>query len=430
MPASPIAGRSWARASSPRDAARHRTTRFLGSVSVLDVETTEPLERIGFARPGSSALVLLRRRGFPVGWVHIDAAVVADRERLLEQIRDEIRRHRATVPGEVLPVDVSLSTLCELPAISVVVCTRDRPQSLDLCLRSLVDLDYPRFEIIVVDNASQDTATMEIAARFPVRYVREETPGLDWARNRGIREASYDIIGFTDDDVRVDAQWLRSLARAFGDAEVSAVTGLVAPAELETEAQWYFEIVYGGMGKGLLPKRFSLESVSSEEVIGVQAIGVGANMAFRRSVFCDVGDFDTALDIGTAAFGAGDLEMFNRVLIAGRVLRYEPSAIVWHVHRREIRALRRQLYADGRSFGVYLIKLWRERPELRGIVAQYLATRWVPWLGGRLILGLLGRHQLPLRLLWANLWGATHAPWAYRVTTRQNRRLRSARTAR
>ena len=90
-----------------------------------------------------------------------------------------------------------------------------------------------------------------------VRYVREPRPGLDWARNRAIAEARGDVIAFTDDDVAVDPGWIRALVAAFGsDETVAAVTGLVLPAELETEAQVLFER-YRSFSRGFVPRRIA-----------------------------------------------------------------------------------------------------------------------------------------------------------------------------
>lgn len=77
----------------------------------------------------------------------------------------------------------------ELPPISIVVCTRDRSALLGKCLRTLAALDYPAFEIIVVDNAPASDETERLVSdsqtQMPLRYTRENRPGLDWARNRG-----------------------------------------------------------------------------------------------------------------------------------------------------------------------------------------------------------------------------------------------------
>ena len=108
------------------------------------------------------------------------------------------------------------------PMISVVVCTRNRPQSLLATLRSLTAMSYRPFEVVVVDNAPSSEATREaVLAEYGgdprVRYVREPRPGLSCARNRGIEEAAADIVAFTDDDVIVDRLVAgRHLARLSG----------------------------------------------------------------------------------------------------------------------------------------------------------------------------------------------------------------------
>jgi glycosyltransferase involved in cell wall biosynthesis len=100
-------------------------------------------------------------------------------------------------------------------ACSVVVCTRNRAVELDRCLRSLQRQDYSSFEIIVVDSASNDELTREVTRRNGVRYVSEKRPGLSRARNRGAREAKFEIIAYLDDDAEAQAGWLRALAEEF-----------------------------------------------------------------------------------------------------------------------------------------------------------------------------------------------------------------------
>ena len=152
----------------------------------------------------------------------------------------------------------------------MIVCTRDRPGELEDCLTALASLKYPSYEVLVVDNASIDERTAAVAARFGVRYVRESRPGLDWARNRGIRESRYSIIAFIDDDARADPNWLSALARAFEDCQVDAVTGLVAPLELETEAQQLYEFAYGGMGKGFESRHLDRSLLGPDQLLRVQ----------------------------------------------------------------------------------------------------------------------------------------------------------------
>ena len=316
------------------------------------------------------------------------------------------------------------------PRVSVIVCTKDRADSLEACLTSLAKLDYREYEVVVVDNASATDTTRDVSSRFPVRYVREERPGLDWARNRGIGESQYEIVAFTDDDVEVDSGWLRGIARAFSDPEVMLVTGLIAPAELATPAQVTFEFAYGGMGKGFVERRWDPQLLTAHDLLSAHELGAGANMAFRRSVFEKIGVFDTALDVGTPAHGAGDLDMFHRVLASGGVAHYQPDALVWHRHRRDFKGLWRQLQDNGRSFGAYLFTRYvaarrGSGPLTPREVVGYAIRIWLAWRVGRVVRRFLRRDQLALPLQVAEWTGVLKAPWAYVATQRSDKRLRA-----
>ena len=290
-----------------------------------------------------------------------------------------------------------------LPPISVVICTRDRAETLRRCLASVQALDYPQFEVIVVDNASTTDATRALVQSLPgIRYVREDRPGLDWARNRGIAEARHDIVAYTDDDTQVDASWLRGFAAAFAEPGVQAVTGLVVPMALDTAARVYFEDVYGGMGRGFTQWVRPGGKVSTRDKLWSSSCGVGANMAFRRRVFDRVGTFDTGLDVGTATRGGGDIEMFHRVMARGEGLAYAPDAFVWHEHRADYPALLRQLRDNGSGFAAYLMAAWRNRTVPRRSILAFAAKDWIwDWQVKRLLRP--GRHRRDS--VWAELGG-------------------------
>lgn len=398
---------------------------------VQQVELGSPLalQSAALDRPGRTLRLLARYRGHPVGWVTIptEGAAVIDESRISHLMAEQIGWDLAhfafpaaesalEAPGDAVP-------------ISVIICTRDRPHDLARCLRAVFALEYPNFEVIVVDNASRDGEAAAVAKHFGARLVREDRPGLDWARNRGIAEARQPIVAFVDDDATPDVLWLAAIASAFANPDVDAVTGLVAPLELETPPQLLFEFTYGGMGKGFKPRLFHRDRSSAAELIEIQAVGVGTNMAFRRQVFDRVGPFDTALDVGTPSRGGGDLDMFHRTLVAGCTLLYQPSALVWHRHRREMDELERQLADDGCAFSVYLMKIWRSRTVPRRAVVSFAARRWVPWLLKRLLRGLLGRGVMPLPLLWAQVRGLLAAPRAAWRAARNDRRLRQPEVA-
>jgi GT2 family glycosyltransferase len=271
------------------------------------------------------------------------------------------------------------STANALPLVTVAVCTRDRPDDLARCLEAISQLHYPHLDCLVVDNGSRDSSIEHLVrARFPkVRYVCEQRPGLDWARNRAIAEARGDIIAYTDDDVIVDPDWVLSLVRVFQEnPDVMAVTGLVVPYALETEAQLLFEI-YGGFGRGFVRKRYQLQNHKSHWYdLGTGQIGTGANMAYRRRLFETIGGFDPALDVGTVTNGGGDLEMFFRVLKEGHTILYEPTAIVRHRHRRSYQQLRTQIANNGVGLVSFWVRTVLAYPD-EGLNAVHIGIRYL-----------------------------------------------------
>jgi GT2 family glycosyltransferase len=229
---------------------------------------------------------------------------------------------------------------------SVIVCTRDRPTDLVRCLDALLRCDPPADEILVVDNAPRTDTTRTLVQHYrTVRYVLEPRPGLSVARNAGIRHASGNLIAFTDDDVAVHPSWVQRLRLAFDRPEVLAVTGLVLPAALDTEAQWIFEKEFGGFSQGYRGIRFDPEFFRLGRRKGVPAwrVGAGANMAFRREAFEQVGLFDERLGAGAAGCSE-DSELWYRLLASGWTCRYDPTCVVFHTHRAELAQLRSQMY--------------------------------------------------------------------------------------
>lgn len=316
-----------------------------------------------------------------------------------------------------------------LPLVTVAVCTRDRPEALGRCLSALLCLAYPSLDLLVIDNAPRGPETRnQVLARPPIRYTVEPRPGLDWARNRAIAEAQGEFLAFTDDDVLPDRHWVMALMEVFFEApEVQAVTGSVVPHTLETPAESAFE-AYGGFGKGPLPRRFAYAAenrLRRSSHFSVGQMGTGANMAFRRCLFAEIGGFDPALDVGTPIGGGGDLEMFLRVLQAGHVLVYEPKALVRHGHRRDMEGLRHQIRSWGRSFVSVLFKAWQAYPRER----PYILLFGCRWLFGRYPLRLIreapeGRCSAVQRgLVWEEFRGALEALAAYPRARRQARAL-------
>jgi GT2 family glycosyltransferase len=262
--------------------------------------------------------------------------------------------------------------VAQAPFVSVIVPTRDRPEQVRRCVQSLLDLHYPRYEIIVVDNAPSSRATADFIQQTyrdvpQVRYIREDHPGSSWARNRGMLAARGEILAFADDDVVIDRYWLLELVRAFSRAdEVACVTGLVLPVELETPPQFWIE-EYGGFSKGFTRHIFDMaENHPKTPLYPYTAgrFGTGASMAFTAAFLRSVGGFDPALGPGSPAQGGEDLTLFFQAVTQGYKLVYESAALMYHPHRRDYSGLRKQIYQYGIGLTAYLTRSMLDTPRL------------------------------------------------------------------
>ncbi len=333
--------------------------------------------------PYTRAIVLVRDAGRPRGIVEMPIPPEGLDATVLEQrLRDAVEQHDlAPVSGDNARALFSMSTMFSgLPPVTVVVATRDRPETLRRCVDSILASEYPDFDVLVVDNAPGSIATQRVVADTygpgsRVRYVREATPGLACAHNRALPEITSPIVAFTDDDVIVDRDWLANLVAGFGTApDVGCVTGMIFPMEIETHAQDLVERSVG-FNKGLERRLYRLGGAGETDPLFPYAagkFGSGANMAFRTDVLRSLGGFDPALGTGTRAKGGDDLAAFFDVVAAGHALVYEPAAIVFHAHRRAEEALARQAFGYGAGLTAYLTRALATRPTRACEVATKL----------------------------------------------------------
>ncbi len=397
-------------------------------IKIADLELSEPIPEFNGLSEYAFLQLLLRWHSQPFGSIRVpvrgDRCVIADIvAKVMEDQSDGLIYkilHLAVenlVPGDHWNVKHLLTLLPSVPlvpppTVSVAVCTRDRTEDLALCLTALGELDHAPLEILVIDNAPGTNATRDLVeTSFPeVRYILEPRPGLDHARNRAITEARGEILAYTDDDVIVDARWTGSIVTLFGsDSDIMAVTGLVVPYELETEPQQLFE-QYGGFGRGFVRKWYRADEAGRRHLArqhaGSGKYGTGANMAYRRAVFPEIGVFDPALDVGTVTNGGGDLDMFFRVLKYGHTLVYEPAAIVRHRHRRDYAHLRAQITNNGIGFFSHLVRNSLEFPEERKGLA-WLGLWWFwEWNFRRGLKSLFKPGDIPRELIFAELRGS------------------------
>lgn len=376
----------------------------------LDLDLDRSLPTVALEADETGWAVLVRRAGRPVAfWIEpLPPSTRMDPEavgaRVAREAGSDVLRAciRDALPlrGEAPP----------LPSLTVAVCTHARPERLARCLDAIALLEVlPGLaapEVLVVDNAPPDGRTREVAvARPSVRYVVEPVPGLNFGRNRALVEATGDWIAFLDDDVVPDPTWLAGLMAAWREhPDARAVTGLVLPFALETEAQILFERA-GGFRRGCRTIRHEPRWPEDPRYpAGAGTFGAGANMAFHRATLLDLGGFDEALDTGPPLPGGGDLDAFYSVLHAGHPLVYEPAAFVFHEHRRDLNGLRHQYYTWGLGFMAYVGKHLRGDPAMRGRFRS-LVRWWHRYQARNLKASLRGRHPLPPEMVWAEWRG-------------------------
>jgi GT2 family glycosyltransferase len=348
-------------------------------VAVIDI--AGPLTELDCQRseqpPYTAAWILVCRAGHPLGSIEIP---LHDTVITVAEVEGEVRRQLGD--GRDRDPKVAYEPPLTLSRASVVVPTNfARPAELRRCLKALAELDHPDYEVIVVDNRPADAPAAELEG---VRVVREPRPGISAARNRGLAVATGEIIAFTDDDVQAHPGWLSALGSRFArQPHISAVTGLVVPLELETQAQILFEQSGSGLDRGYAPLTFERagrflvrrrdQQADREEVRSLYLtgeFGSGANMAFRTAVLQASGGFDEALGVGTQTRGGEDLAMLVELLTAGHQLGYEPAAIIEHQHRATMGDLDRQIYGYGVGFTAMLTAVTMRDPwHLLGLPA-------------------------------------------------------------
>lgn len=263
---------------------------------------------------------------------------------------------------------------------TVVVATYNRPDTVVRCVRSLLSADGQGFSVIVVDNApNSDRAFKALQEHFSgssrVRYVAAEQPGLAAAHNAALAHVETDLVLFTDDDVVVDRRWVKSMVAAFeSDPAVACVTGLIMPAELETETQWLIEDAVG-FAKGFDRRVFDRDQHRPDDPLfplTAGSFGSGANMAFRTAYLREAGGFDEALGAGSLGGGGDDLAAFIDVVQTGRRLVYEPSAVVFHPHHRLPAAARTMAYGYGKGLTAAMISSLVSHPRLLRVLLWHL----------------------------------------------------------
>jgi hypothetical protein len=197
------------------------------------------------------------------------------------------------------------------------------------------------------------------------------------------------------------------------------------PAELETDAQLWFE-QFGGhsKGRGFTPDVFSPATAHRQSPLyPLPPFGAGGNMVFRPGVLERIGGFDTALGAGTPAMGSEDTLALMQVLVAGGTVAYQPSALVWHHHRRDLAGLRNQLVGYGTGLTAAYTSLLLRDPRLIRPLLRLAPTALRDTFGDSDRLAGL-RADFPRGLVGANRRGLLTGPVKYLRSRLADRRLR------
>jgi glycosyltransferase involved in cell wall biosynthesis len=244
---------------------------------------------------------------------------IVTRERMPKKsfymLRDKLGQDDSALPHRPLP---------KTPLVSVIVCSYNGAKTLAGCLESLGKLNYPDYEIILVDDGSTDD-TAYIAAQFPnVRYIHQGNHGLSHARNTGAGAAKGDVLVYTDSDCMADVDWLYYLIGTLLSGDYAGVGG---PNVSPPAQNWVQACVAGAPGG---PSHVLLTDTIAEHI-------PGCNMAFYRWAFDSVGGFDAEY-----RKAGDDVDFCWRLQQAGGVIAFSPTAIVWHHRRFTLRAFFKQ----------------------------------------------------------------------------------------
>jgi GT2 family glycosyltransferase len=238
--------------------------------------------------------------------------------------------------------DAPFASQVALPSFSVVVCTYNGSATIRDTLEGLQKVDYPDFEVIIVNDGSTDN-TAQIAGQYAnFRLISTENRGLSNARNTGIYAATGEIVAFIDDDAYPDVHWLRYLAYSYLTTDHGGIGG---PNVLPANDGPIATCVANAPGG---PVHVLTTDEIAEHI-------PGCNMSFRRNVLLEIGGLDPIY-----RSAGDDVDLCWRVQLTGCTIGFHPSAMVWHHRRNSIKAYWKQQKGYGRAEAL-LEQKWPER---------------------------------------------------------------------
>jgi len=291
--------------------------------------------------------------------------------------------------------DVQILPSADQPGITVLICTRNRGDSIRATITSILANTYTNFEVLIVDQSTTTGTAQAIGALSHdsrIRYVNTNTCGLSIARNIGLALSHNDLVIMTDDDCEVPPDWIAQMAAPFLQ---HPQVGIV-----------FCDVVAGPHDRraGFVPVSLSAYPLLIEDLAHWQTcdgvnIGIGAGMAIRRSVAEEIGGFDTLFGPGGLFRNGDDIDFTLRALAADhQICRINHVSVIHHGFRtfQENRALMRgAMYSAGAAYG-RLIRSGQWR-AISSYIAMFIAMVIVP------IIENLRRRQVPPvlgRVIW------------------------------
>lgn len=210
------------------------------------------------------------------------------------------------------------------PTVSVVINTYNRANSLSDTLIGLGHLDYPAFEIVVVNGPSTD-ATKEILKEWEsrIKVASCAVANLAMSRNVGIALSSGDVVAFIDDDAVPHPKWLKKLATHYADPLIGGVGGFTV--DNTGVAFQCGKTLCDRFGNAHQVSQLFDERPLNRPGCPLYPSLLGTNSSFRRSVLLDIGGFDN-----TFAYLLDETDVCLRIVDAGYKVLYEASALVFH----------------------------------------------------------------------------------------------------
>lgn len=235
------------------------------------------------------------------------------------------------------------------PRISVIVCTYNGSATIKKCLEGIRNLDYPDFEVIVVNDGSTDGVT-DIIKEFDVKLISTSNRGLSSARNTGMYNAKAEIIAYIDDDAWPDPHWLQYIAQAYMSTDHACIGG---PNIAPVDAGFISTCVANAPGGPV----HVLESDEIAEHVP------GCNMTFRKEALMKIGGFDPVFRTA-----GDDVDVCWRIQQSGRTIGFHPAALVWHLRRNSFKAYWKQQKGYGKAEALLEAK-WPEKYNSLGHLA-------------------------------------------------------------